>query len=287
MKSMWGSKKSKEGDADKDKEKDAKDASASTPSKDKDASADAKEKEKEGAAIDGAKFDTPASPTTASASASSTEGTTSAGAGAGAGSTPASTRLDVEMQMSGNLWKKGEFVSCSGPAGTEEICMGVCRRAVFCVRWCVRESGDLSPPLSLRSLSSSHPRPPTPPTCPSHSLALPHSRTSSPPHFLSPHTADTAGSSTWTERYFVLKDGFLLYYPERKTPMVQFDMHAKGCVPLDGVEIETVRAGPSKNMQAAIRIAHPSFGNKSFLICAHTDEERDKWLTALQNSRYV
>jgi hypothetical protein len=54
---------------------------------------------------------------------------------------------------------------------------------------------------------------------------------------------DTAGSSTWTQRYFVLKDGFLLYYQERRTPMVTFDMHPKGVVPLDGVEIGECRGG--------------------------------------------
>ena len=98
---------------------------------------------------------------------------------------------------------------------------------------------------------------------------------------------DTAGSNTWTERYFVLKDGFLLYYGDRKTPMTQFDMHPKGLLPLDGVDITTERNGPSKSLQSGIRIAHPTFGNKSMLLCAHNDEERDKWVTALQNSRII
>jgi hypothetical protein len=38
---------------------------------------------------------------------------------------------------------------------------------------------------------------------------------------------DTAGSSSWNVRYFVIKDGFLLYYPEAKTPMMTFNMHPK------------------------------------------------------------
>ena len=31
----------------------------------------------------------------------------------------------------------------------------------------------------------------------------------------------------WVRRFFVLKDGFLLYYPERKAPFLQFDPHPK------------------------------------------------------------
>lgn len=69
--------------------------------------------------------------------------------------------------------------------------------------------------------------------------------------------------------------------------MTQMDMHPKGMLPLDGVDIGTERTGPSKSLQSGIRISHPSFGNRAMILCAHNDEERDKWVTALQNSRNV
>lgn len=89
------------------------------------------------------------------------------------------------------------------------------------------------------------------------------------------------------QRFFVIKDGFLLYYPEQKGTSQTFDMHPKGVVPLGGVEIETVRAGPKPALTSALRLSHPSFGAKSMLLCAADDSERDKWSTALQASSYM
>lgn len=58
-------------------------------------------------------------------------------------------------------------------------------------------------------------------------------------------------------------------------------------MPLDGVEIETVRAGPNKTLQSALRISHASFGTRSLLLCAHDDTERDRWVDALTQSSTV
>jgi PH domain len=103
---------------------------------------------------------------------------------------------------------------------------------------------------------------------------------------------DTSGTSSWKLRYVVVKDGFLLYYPEQKEndaslSMVTFDMHPKGVVPLDGVEIETVRTGPKVGMTSALRLTHPSFGTRSLLLCAGDDSERDRWVAVLSASSYV
>ena len=64
-------------------------------------------------------------------------------------------------------------------------------------------------------------------------------------------------------------------------------MHPKGVVPLDGVEIETVRTGPKAALTSSIRLTHPSFGGKAMLLCAKDDMERDRWLTALTASSYM
>lgn len=98
---------------------------------------------------------------------------------------------------------------------------------------------------------------------------------------------DTAGSSSWKLRFFVIKDGFLLYYPEQTSATMTFDMHPKGVVPLDGVEIETVRTGPKPGLTSSVRLTHPSFGTKSMILCARDDAERDKWVTALSASSYM
>lgn len=58
---------------------------------------------------------------------------------------------------------------------------------------------------------------------------------------------DTSGSESWVKRLFVIKDGFLLYYAPPAGGDVDgvggggtrgaFNMHPKGVVPLDGVEV--------------------------------------------------
>ena len=37
----------------------------------------------------------------------------------------------------------------------------------------------------------------------------------------------TSGKNRWRRRFFVLLDGFLMYYPERKTPFTYFEFHPK------------------------------------------------------------
>ena len=95
-------------------------------------------------------------------------------------------------------------------------------------------------------------------------------------------SADTSGGNKWTERYFVVKDSFLLYYEHKESSVTAFDMHPKGAVPLDRVEVELVRVGPTPSQQSSRRLSHPSFGVKSVLLCARDDAERDKWVEAIR-----
>ena len=103
------------------------------------------------------------------------------------------------------------------------------------------------------------------------------------PSFVPPSSrlVDTAGGNNWTERLFVVKDSFLLYY-DKKDAGTSFDMHPKGVVPLDGVEVELVRTGPSVSFQSSMRLSHRSFGVKSVLLCARDDAERDCWVEAIK-----
>ena len=56
-------------------------------------------------------------------------------------------------------------------------------------------------------------------------------------------------------------------------------------MPLDGVDVETARSGPTKALQSGFRVSHASFGSKSLLLCAPDDAERDKWVAAINASK--
>ena len=59
-------------------------------------------------------------------------------------------------------------------------------------------------------------------------------------------------------------------------------MHPKGAIPLDGVEVEAISAGPNKTTQSAFRVTHPTFGARVLTLCAHGAAERDTWIHALE-----
>lgn len=96
---------------------------------------------------------------------------------------------------------------------------------------------------------------------------------------------DTTGSG-WNERFVMIKDSMLLYYEKQKGgAMMKWDMHPKGVVSLDCVDVETLRTGPTKALQSAFRISHPSFGTRSMVLCARDDKERDAWVAALIDAK--
>lgn len=55
-----------------------------------------------------------------------------------------------------------------------------------------------------------------------------------------------------------------------------------GAIPLDGVEVEAISAGPNKTTQSAFRVTHPTFGARVLTLCAHGAAERDTWIHALE-----
>eukprot|EP01138_Halocafeteria_seosinensis_P002332 gb/GECG01002389.1/.p1 GENE.gb/GECG01002389.1/~~gb/GECG01002389.1/.p1 ORF type:complete len:283 (+),score=60.57 gb/GECG01002389.1/:1-849(+) len=95
------------------------------------------------------------------------------------------------------------------------------------------------------------------------------------------------GRNNWKKRYFVLKDGILLYYDPRDRPMVYFDFHPKGVLPLDSCTVDTCNEGPKRSMKFGIRITHPSFGKKSLILAAENGDNQDRWYQALENCRYI
>ena len=99
----------------------------------------------------------------------------------------------------------------------------------------------------------------------------------------------TSGDNSWKRRFFVLKDGFLLYYTEKSDDkFLLFDFHPRGVLPLDGCTVQRVEQGPRKDLaHLGIRISHPSFGRRALVLCAETAADRERWLIALENSRYI
>lgn len=80
-----------------------------------------------------------------------------------------------------------------------------------------------------------------------------------------------------------------MYYPEQSTEkFLVFDFHPRGVLPLDGCTIQRVEQGPTKALaHLGLRISHPSFGRRALVLCAETAADRERWLVALENSRYI
>lgn len=58
-----------------------------------------------------------------------------------------------------------------------------------------------------------------------------------------------------------------------------------GAIPLDGVDVEAISAGPNRVTQCAFRLTHPTFGARSLTLCAAGPLERDKWIHAIEVRR--
>lgn len=91
-------------------------------------------------------------------------------------------------------------------------------------------------------------------------------------------------ASKWSKRFFIVKEGFLLYYAENEKRDFEkrrfFNIHPKGAVPLGGSIIEPVN-DPTKNF--AIRIDHEDI-NGAIIIAAESELDREKWIDILRRS---
>lgn len=94
-------------------------------------------------------------------------------------------------------------------------------------------------------------------------------------------------STKWSRRFFVLKEGFLLYYAESEKKAFEtkkyFNIHPKGVIPLGYCTIEDVAI---PGMQFCININHPDFKAP---ICVATDDEesRKMWIRAMDKATKV
>ncbi|XP_070577385.1 pleckstrin homology domain-containing family D member 1-like isoform X2 [Ptychodera flava] len=94
-------------------------------------------------------------------------------------------------------------------------------------------------------------------------------------------------ANKWSKRFFVVKEGFLLYYPENEKKdfekKVHFNIHPKGVIPLGGSIIEPVEEA-LRSWSFKIDTEDVS---GSVILAAETEYEREKWMEVLRRSGRV
>nr|XP_020478515.1 pleckstrin homology domain-containing family D member 1 [Monopterus albus] len=94
-------------------------------------------------------------------------------------------------------------------------------------------------------------------------------------------------SAKWSRRFFIIKDGFLLYYAESEKKNFEtnryFNIHPKGVIPLGGC---VVSANEDMGMPFAIVINLEDFTG-TIVLAAESEEEQVQWLEMLQESGKV
>ncbi|XP_077997110.1 pleckstrin homology domain-containing family D member 1-like isoform X2 [Glandiceps talaboti] len=96
-----------------------------------------------------------------------------------------------------------------------------------------------------------------------------------------------SSNNKWSKRFFMVKEGFLLYYPENEKKDFEkkrhFNIHPKGVIPLGGCIIEYYD-DPIRNW--SFKIEHDDF-NGMIILAAETEYEREKWMDILRQSGRV
>ncbi|XP_022110957.1 pleckstrin homology domain-containing family D member 1-like isoform X2 [Acanthaster planci] len=97
----------------------------------------------------------------------------------------------------------------------------------------------------------------------------------------------TSNSGKWQKRFFVIKEGYLLYYAENEKKDFDrkryFNMHPKGVIPLGGALVAPT-TDPIKMW--AIRIDHDEVQGSIF-IATDSENEREKWMEVMRKSSRV
>ncbi|KAI8487682.1 Pleckstrin y domain containing, D (with coiled-coil domains) member 1 [Branchiostoma belcheri] len=94
-------------------------------------------------------------------------------------------------------------------------------------------------------------------------------------------------SSRWQKRFFIIKEGFLLYYAEAEKKNFerrrQFNIHPKGVIPLGDC---TIQPAEEAGQPFAIHINHEDF-SQTVALATDSELDRDKWVEILQSSGRV
>ncbi|XP_025104255.1 pleckstrin homology domain-containing family D member 1-like isoform X3 [Pomacea canaliculata] len=94
-------------------------------------------------------------------------------------------------------------------------------------------------------------------------------------------------SNKWTKRFFLVKDGFLMYYADNEKKEYEkrefFNIHPKGIVPLGECHITPLQE-PGHPFCLKLE-SHEIDG--TLLLAAETEHERNKWQEIMERSRRV
>ena len=96
-------------------------------------------------------------------------------------------------------------------------------------------------------------------------------------------------AKSWKRRYFVVKDGYMMYYKKMPAPgKNHFDIHPKGILPLGETKVEAYvpKVAPPPGHHA-FRVWHKSFGTGSLVACVESKQLLDEWVKVLQDSSRV
>lgn len=95
-------------------------------------------------------------------------------------------------------------------------------------------------------------------------------------------------SSKWSKRFFIVKEGFLLYYSESEKKIFDkkgyFNIHPKGVIPVGGCIIQ-----PSTELgqDYVIRITSDSFVHGYVALGTETRYDQDRWIQVLQEAARI
>ncbi|PSN45993.1 hypothetical protein C0J52_09781 [Blattella germanica] len=95
-------------------------------------------------------------------------------------------------------------------------------------------------------------------------------------------------SNKWSKRFFVVKEGFLLYYSENEKKVFDkkgcFNIHPKGVIPVGGCIIQTSK---DFGQDYVINISSDSFIHGSVALGTETKYDQDRWVQVLQEAARI
>ena len=95
-------------------------------------------------------------------------------------------------------------------------------------------------------------------------------------------------SKRWQRRFFVIKEGFLLYYSETEGRSFEksnlFNIHPKGVIPLGGCTVNKIEVPGHRH---SITIMHANFYGGAVVVAASDKKAQDMWVEFLQASSRV
>ncbi|ELU12925.1 hypothetical protein CAPTEDRAFT_155422, partial [Capitella teleta] len=95
-------------------------------------------------------------------------------------------------------------------------------------------------------------------------------------------------SNKWSRRFFVIKDGFVLYYPDNERKEFErkkgcFNIHPRGILPLGGCSVQPY-SEPGHPFAISIRSEEL---DGCMILGADTEYERDKWIQIITQSTRI